>query len=67
MMDLNQKTIKILLIEKDYNGRYWVIQKRTNITSPVTLEEAIRLLKNETLDLIISEPHHLFILNSLYQ
>jgi|GEM_PF-3131087 hypothetical protein len=67
MRKIDQGTIKILLIEKDFNGRYWIIQERTTITSTVTLEEAVRLLKNETLDLIVSEPHHLFILNSLYQ
>jgi hypothetical protein len=58
--------IKILLIENDLNGRYWIIKERATITSTVSLEESLRLLKQERFDLIVSEPHHLFILNSPY-
>ena len=57
--------IKILLIEKDFSGSYWIFKEGSTITSKVSLEEAVELLKEERLDLIISEPHHLYILNHL--
>ncbi|MFH0788594.1 MAG: hypothetical protein V2B13_13405 [Pseudomonadota bacterium] len=67
MRCIDQGTIKIFLIKDDFKGRYWIIQERSTITSTVSLEEAVRLLKSETFDLIVSEPHNLFILDSPYK
>jgi len=67
MKQIKKGPIKILFIEKDFTGRYWIIQEGATITSTVSLKEAVGLLKGETFDLIVSEPHNLFILNSLYK
>ena len=67
MRRIDKGTIKILHLDREYQGLYWIIQERTTITSTVSLDEAVRLLKNEAFDLIVSEPHHLFILNSPYK
>jgi hypothetical protein len=59
--------IKILHIDSDFRGHYWIKQKNGLIRSAVSLPGIIRLLKNQHFDLIISEPHSLFILDSPYK
>ena len=59
--------IKILHINMNFQGFYWIKQKNAIIKSFVSLFEVVQLLKNQSFDLIISEPHHLYILDSPYK
>ena len=47
---------KILHIDPAYNITFFIIRPGTTIRSSLSLECAIRLLKKEKLDLILSEP-----------
>ncbi len=58
------KTIKIIHIDPDYRVTYFINHDGVLICSPLTLEQAISLLKTENLDLILSEPHQKAILNT---
>jgi hypothetical protein len=60
-----EKTFKILHIDPKYDVIYCRIKKGAFIKSKVSLKAAISLLKNERFDLIISEPHHRAILDSM--
>lgn len=51
----------------NFQGFYWIKQKNAIIKSFVSLFEVVQLLKNQSFDLIISEPHHLYILDSPYK
>jgi hypothetical protein len=57
-------SIKILHIDKDYQIRYWIFWKGTQISSKITISRAIKLIKTIPIDLILSEPQNLAILNS---
>jgi hypothetical protein len=59
MMD-NPK--KILHIDPDFNITYFLIRPGAVIKSSLSLLCAIQLLKEEKLDLILSEPHNKAIL-----
>jgi hypothetical protein len=59
------KTLKILHINPKYDVIYCLIKKGAFIKSKVSLKAAISLLKTERFDLIISEPHHRAILDSM--
>jgi len=59
--------IKILYINRDFQGFYWIKQKNGIIRSAVSLPGIIQLLKCQRFDLIISEAHNLYILNSPYK
>jgi hypothetical protein len=54
--------IKILHIDRDYNVTYFVSLIGASIKSPISLEQAVDLLKTERFDLILSEPHNRAIL-----
>lgn len=58
--------IKIIHIDRDYLGLYWIILERGIIKSKVSLPGILNLLQKEKFDLIISEPHNLYILDSPY-
>jgi hypothetical protein len=58
-----KKTIRILHIDPDYRVSYFIRHEGVLISSPITQEQAISLLKSEDLDLVLSEPHHKAILN----
>jgi hypothetical protein len=53
---------KILHIDPDYRITYFVIRHGTTIKSSLALPDAIQLLKKESFDLIVSEPHNWAIL-----
>jgi hypothetical protein len=53
-----EKPIKILHIDPDYKVTYFVYRPGASIHSQLTLPQAIELLKTETFDLILSEPHN---------
>jgi hypothetical protein len=55
--------IKILHIDPDYKVIYFIIREGSFIQSLVPIEAAVTLLKKETFDLIISEPHNRALLN----
>ena len=55
--------IKILHIDSDFKVTYFIKNAGTTIRSTISLEQAIQLLKTETFDLILSEPHHKAIMN----
>jgi len=59
--------IKILHITMDFQGIYWIRQKNAIIKSFVSLPVIVQLLKNQSFDLIISEPNNLYILDSPYK
>ena len=59
--------IKILHINRDFQGFYWIKQKNKIIRSIVSLPGIIQLLKSQRFDLIISEAHDLYILNTPYK
>ena len=65
------RPMKILHIDRSYGVTYLIIQKGTCIRSTVSLERTLTLLKEEEFDLILSEPHELFIIKTsssgLYQ
>lgn len=54
--------VKILHIDPNYQIHYFSIRKGSLIHSPVSLAEAISLLKEVKFDLIICEPHNKAIL-----
>jgi hypothetical protein len=56
------KTIKILHIDPDFRVTYFINHEGVLISSPISQEQAIALIKNGNLDLILSEPHHKAIL-----
>ncbi len=55
--------IKILFIDPDYKVTFFLHGPGGSTHSSITLAQAVDLLKNEKIDLIISEPHHQAILN----
>ena len=57
------KTIKILHIDTDFRVTYFIQHEGVLISSSITQEQAISLLKSDDLDLILSEPHNKAILN----
>jgi hypothetical protein len=57
------KTIKILHIDPDFRVTYFIQHEGVLISSCITQEQAISLLKSDDLDLILSEPHNKAILN----
>ena len=59
--------IKILHINRDFQGFYWIKQKNKIIRSIVSLPGIIQLLKSQRFDLIISEAHNVYILDSPYK
>jgi hypothetical protein len=56
------KTIKIMHIDPDFRVTYFINQQGILISSHLSLEQAISLLKKEKFDLILSEPHQKAIL-----
>lgn len=54
--------IKILHIDPNYKVTYFIKHPCSFISSCVSLQEAINLLKTQQFDLIISEPHNKTIL-----
>ncbi|MEW6188410.1 MAG: hypothetical protein AB1585_22055 [Thermodesulfobacteriota bacterium] len=56
--------ILILYIDKEYSITYWIIGGEMKIVSPLTLSQAIQLLKNVQFDLIVSDPLHIAILRT---
>jgi len=56
------RLIKILHIDPDYQITYLIFRHRSTIRTSVPLETAIKLLKKEDFDLIVSEPHNKAIL-----
>jgi hypothetical protein len=57
------RLIKILPIDPDYRSTYFILRSQLTIKTPVTLQTAVHLLKNEHFNLILSEPHNKAILN----
>ncbi len=55
--------IKILHIDQDYRVIYFIKYPGSIIRSPISLQQALDLLKTEEFDLILSEPHNKAILN----
>ncbi|MBI4763962.1 MAG: hypothetical protein HY787_05080 [Deltaproteobacteria bacterium] len=58
------KTVKIMHIDPDFRVTYFINHDGVLISSPLSLEQAISLLKTEKLDLILSEPHQKAILDT---
>jgi CheY-like chemotaxis protein len=56
--------IKILHINPDYKVTYFIKKLGSIIRSPISLEQAVQLLKTEEFDLILSEPHNKAILKT---
>jgi hypothetical protein len=56
------KTVRIMHIDPDFRITYFVNHDGVLISSPISQEQAISLLKTENLDLILSEPHNKAIL-----
>ena len=54
--------IKILHIHSDFKITYFIKKSRSIIRSAISLEQAVKLLKEEEFDLILSEPHNKAIL-----
>ncbi len=54
--------VKILHIDADYQIVYFILLEGTLIKTPIPMGRAIKMLKNESFDLILSEPQHLAIL-----
>lgn len=57
------KTIKIIHVDPDFRVTYFINHDGVLISSHLSLEQAISMLKTENLDLILSEPHQKAILN----
>jgi hypothetical protein len=57
-----KEPIKILHIDNDYQVVMILIKKIAFIKSPVSLEAAVTMLKNDRFDLILSEPQNMAIL-----
>ena len=51
----------ILYIDQNYQITYWIIRDDVKFFSPVTIPQAIQLLKNIEFDLIISDPQNIAI------
>lgn len=58
-----KKPIKILHIDPNYKIIYFLYQTGASIQSQISIKEAIKLLKSDRFDLILSEPHNKAILN----
>ena len=58
-----EHSIKILHIDPDFRITYFIKHPGSMIRSLVPLNQAIQLLKTQTFDLILSEPHNKAILN----
>ena len=54
--------VKILHIDQDYKVTYFIFRSGASIHSPVSLQQAVLLLRKEKFDLILSEPHNKAIL-----
>ncbi|HMK66390.1 MAG TPA: response regulator transcription factor, partial [Thermodesulfobacteriota bacterium] len=54
--------IKILHINSDFKATYFIKKSGSIIRSAISLEQAVKLLKEEEFDLILSEPHNKAIL-----
>jgi CheY-like chemotaxis protein len=54
--------IKILHIDSDFKITYFIKKSGSTIRSAISLEQAVKLLKEEEFDLILSEPHNKAIL-----
>lgn len=54
--------IKILHIDSNFKVNYFIKRSGSIIRSPIPLEQAVKLLKDEEFDLILSEPHNKAIL-----
>jgi hypothetical protein len=57
-------TVRVLHIDPDFQVTYFIFRPGASIQSSVPLQQAIDLLKTETFDLILSEPHNKAILKS---
>jgi CheY-like chemotaxis protein len=55
--------IKILHINSDFKATYFIKKSGSFIRSEISLKQAVKLLKEEEFDLILSEPHNKAILN----
>ena len=56
--------VLILYLDQDYQVTYWIIRDEVKLFSPVTIPQAIQLLKNFEFDLIISDPQNIAILKA---
>ncbi len=52
----------IFYLDQDYQVTCWIIQGGAKLSSQVTIPQAIQLLKNYEIDLIISDPQKIAIL-----
>jgi|WetSurMetagenome_2_1015567.scaffolds.fasta_scaffold469388_2 hypothetical protein len=59
--------IKIIHIDQEYRVVYWIFLVSGITKSTVSLSGIVNLLKKERFDLIISEPHRLYIMDSPYK
>ena len=62
-MNTSNNPIKILHIDQDYRVIYFIKYPGSIIRSPISLQQALDLLKTEEFDLILSEPHNKVIMN----
>ena len=58
------RLIKILHIDPDYQTTYLIYRSRSSIRTTIPLGIAIKMLKSEEFDLVISEPHNRAILKN---
>jgi hypothetical protein len=56
--------ITILYIDRDYEVFYWIIRDGAKIISKIALSQALELLKTTKIDLVLSEPQNLAILEA---
>ena len=56
------KPIKILHIDPEYKVTYFINIPGVLIHTPISFKKAVKLLKTEEFDLILSEPHNRAIL-----
>jgi hypothetical protein len=54
----------IFYVDQNYQITYWIIRDDVKFFSPVTIPQAIQLLKNIEFDLIISDPQNIAILKA---
>jgi len=52
----------ILYIDQNFQITYWIIRNNVEFFSPISIPQAIQLLKNIEFDLIISDPQNIAIL-----
>jgi hypothetical protein len=57
--------VRILHIDENYKTTYLIFRSGASIKSTLSLKEAVSLLKTESFDLILSEPHNKAVLNPL--